>query len=139
MVELVLAEGWVIPSTDLQFRQSRSSGPGGQNVNKVSTKAELRFFLLESTALTEAQKRRLRLAYPSYVTTRGEFLVVSERTRSLPQNQQDALDKLATMLRAIRRPPKARVATKPSRASKAKRMDGKRRQGEKKRLRGKVE
>ena len=132
---LRLDAGWVIPEDDLELKFVRSSGPGGQNVNKLSTKAELRLKLQQTTALQPAQKRRLSAAFPSRCTAEGDFIVTSERFRSQSMNQDDALERLAAMIRSVRVPPKARVKTKPSRASKLKRLDTKRRRGELKRQR----
>jgi ribosome-associated protein len=104
-------------------------------VNKVATKAELRFFLDQSTALHPAQKRRLRAAFPSHVTQSGEFIVTGDRYRSQLRNQEDVLERLAEMIRSIRRPRKRRVATKPTRASRKRRVDEKRKRGELKKQR----
>jgi len=86
---LEVAPGWVIPSEDLEFQAVRSSGPGGQNVNKLSSKVELRFGLAATAALSPAQKRRLAAAFPSHVTRAGDFLLTSDRFRSRLQNQRD--------------------------------------------------
>jgi ribosome-associated protein len=130
-----IAPGWEIPASDLTVRHARSSGPGGQNVNKVSTKVELRFHFAGSLALDEPQKRRLARAFPSHVTSDGDFLVTSDRHRSQARNHEDALARLAEMLLSIRRAPRKRVATKPSRGAKERRLSEKRRQGERKRQR----
>jgi ribosome-associated protein len=132
-------QGWRLREDDLDWSFVRSSGPGGQNVNKVSTKVELRFRLEATAALTPAQKRRLAQAYPSHVTRAGDFVLTSDRFRSQSRNQADVLERLYEMLDAIRYPPKPRVPTKPSKASKARRLDAKRRQSERKRTRGRVE
>ncbi len=130
MTHLKVDSDWYIPSSDFEFRYVRSSGPGGQNVNKVSTKVELRFKLAESQALNPAQKRRLREAFPSHVTNAGDFIVTSDRHRSQRLNQQDALDKLAQRLRGVRRPPRRRVATKATKSSKRRRLANKRQRAE---------
>jgi ribosome-associated protein len=134
-----LEQGWRIREDDLEFKFVRSSGPGGQNVNKVSTKVELRFKLAETSALTTAQKRRLTRAYPAHVTQSGDFVLSSDRHRSQSQNLSDAQERLADMLETIRHPPKPRVATKPSKASKRRRLDQKRRQSDLKKSRKSVE
>ncbi len=131
--------GWTIPEGDLEFRFSRSSGPGGQNVNKVSSKVELRLKLQQSSALSQAQKRRLVERYPSHVTASGEFVVVSDRHRSQHRNQADVRSRLAEMVRSVRSPPRTRVATKPSKGVHRRRVDNKRRRSETKRLRGRVD
>lgn len=136
MPNLEVTSEWTIPATDLSFRYARSGGPGGQNVNKVATKAELRFDYRHSTALTAGQKTRLQRRYPAHVTLTGEFVVASDSTRSRKQNEHDALTRLAAMLRSIQHAPKARVATKVTRAQKRRRVEQKRQKGAQKRERG---
>ena len=136
MPTLEVTHEWTIPATDLKFRYARSSGPGGQNVNKVATKAELRFDLQRSTALTTAQKTRLQRRYPAHVTLTGEFVIASDSTRSRKQNEHDALTRLAAMLRSIQHAPKPRVATKVTLAQKRRRVEQKRQKGAQKRERG---
>jgi ribosome-associated protein len=126
---------WAIDDDDLAFEFVRSSGPGGQNVNKVSTKVELRLRLARTRGLSPSQKRRLQATYPSHVTADGDFLIVSDRFRSQARNRGDVMDRLSEMLAAIRHPPKPRVPTKPSRAQKKRRLEAKRRQSERKQSR----
>jgi ribosome-associated protein len=135
---LEVAPGWLIPSEDLAFSFVRSSGPGGQNVNKLSSKVELRFSLATTAALTAAQKRRLMAAYPSHVTRAGEFLLTGDRHRSQRQNERDVCERLVEMLLAVRFPPARRVPTRPSRAAKRRRVDAKRARGDTKRGRSKA-
>lgn len=130
MPHLKIDSDWSIPESDLEFRYVRSGGPGGQHVNKVATKVELRFKLEETHALNPAQKRRLREAFPSRVTSTGDFLVTSDRHRSQRQNQQDVLEKLAERLRGIRYPPRRRIATKATRSAKRRRLESKRHRAE---------
>jgi ribosome-associated protein len=132
---LELAPGWTIPEQELSTRAVRSSGPGGQNVNKVSTKVELRFRYAESEALDAAQKRRLAKTFPSHVTSEGDFLLTSDRFRSQARNHEDVLSRLAEMVLSIRRAPRRRVPTKPSRGAKERRLSNKRHQAERKRER----
>jgi ribosome-associated protein len=130
---LQVAPGWVIPSEDLEFSFVRSSGPGGQNVNKVSSKVELRFRLAASAALTTAQKRRLAVAFPSHVTGGGEFILTGDRHRSRLQNERDVCERLVEMLLSVRFPAARRVPTRPSRAAKQRRVAAKRARSDTKR------
>lgn len=132
---LRVAPDWVVPAEDLELSFVRSAGPGGQNVNKLATKAELRFKLESTRALSAGQKRRLAEAFPSHVTRAGEFVLASDRFRSQQQNQRDVLERLATMLRAIRFPPRPRRPTRPTRAAKARRVADKRARSDVKRQR----
>jgi ribosome-associated protein len=113
----------------------RSSGPGGQNVNKLSSKVELRLGLAATAALSPAQKRRLAAAFPSHVTRAGDFLLTSDRFRSRLQNERDVRERLAEMLLSVRFAPKRRVPTRPSRSAKKRRMADKRARGDTKRER----
>src|SRR5262245_59357578 len=135
---LEVAPGWVIPSQDLEFSYVRSSGPGGQNVNKLSSKVELRFALAATLALTPAQKRRLMAAFPSHVTRGGEFILTADSQRSCVQNEREVRERLVDMLLSVRSPPARRVPTRPSRAAKRRRVADKRARGDTKRERRKA-
>lgn len=121
-----------IPDDELQWEYARSGGPGGQNVNKVASKATLRWAVAASAAISPDAKARLLAAHPSHVTTEGEFLVTSQEYRDQERNRQRCEEKLADMVRAALTPPKPRKKTKPTKASQRRRVDDKKRQGEKK-------
>lgn len=122
-----------IPVDQLSIQYSRAGGPGGQHVNKVETKVEIRFVLGEADWLDDKVKERLRSL--TKVTKADEVLVSSGKFRSRQRNLDDCLEKLAALLTQAGQVPKARKATRPSRRSQARRMDEKRKQGEKKKSR----
>lgn len=124
-----------IPDDELEFQYVRSSGPGGQNVNKVNSKAVLRWRVAASGALPEDVKARFLSRYASRITGAGEILIASQRFRDQQKNTDDCLERLAALVRAVLVPPKARRATRPSAAAKARRLDEKRHAATKKRLR----
>lgn len=123
----------LIPPGELRFTFDRSPGPGGQNVNKVNTRAELRFDVAASPSLSEGQRRQLQERLATRLTGEGIAVVRSSRYRSQIRNRQDCLNKLAGLLaEALRpRPPKRRP-TRPGRGAIARRLDQKRRQAGKK-------
>jgi ribosome-associated protein len=128
-----------IPLRELQFTFARSSGPGGQNVNKVNTKALLRWSVVASPSLPEDVRRRLLAKHRQRVTAQGDLLVSSQRFRDAGRNVADCLEKLRIMILQAASPPKPRRATKPTRASRERRLDRKRRQSQTKRRRRVVE
>jgi ribosome-associated protein len=112
-----------------------SGGPGGQNVNKVASKAVLRWSAVRSPSLREDERALLSSRLASRLTREGELVLSSERHRDQPRNVADVLERFASILRAALRPPVARRRTRPTRASKERRLSGKRRASERKRLR----
>ncbi|MBW2527223.1 MAG: aminoacyl-tRNA hydrolase [Deltaproteobacteria bacterium] len=128
----------VIPGDDLSWRAVRSSGPGGQNVNKVSTKVELRFDLAGTRALPGPVKARLRRLARGRIDADGRVLITSQLTRNRVQNLQDARSKLADLIRRALVAPKRRRPTRRTRASERRRLDDKRRQSDKKQRRQKL-
>ena len=121
-----------IPPSDLSWEASRSSGPGGQNVNKVASKVELRFNLPGTRALSAEVKERLAQLAATRLDADGWILIVSQLTRDQGRNLDDALDKLRQLIaRALVRPTPRRP-TRPTRASKERRLNEKRRHAERK-------
>ncbi len=135
MEPLRLDEDWIIPARDLTAHFVRSGGPGGQNVNKVATKVELRFDLRGTEALSHSQKERLAAAYPSQVTLDGDFLLTGNEHRTQTLNLEATRRRLREMILRIRRAPRVRRPTKPSRAAKQRRLDDKRHRAKVKTLR----
>jgi ribosome-associated protein len=127
-----------IPEAELRWTAVRASGPGGQNVNKVSSKVDLRFDFEHSAALPEALKARLRARVPARLDAAGRIQITSQLTRNQSDNLQDARQKLAELLCAVLVVPKRRRKTKPSRAKKAARVAQKRVHAAKKQGRGRV-
>ncbi|MCF8360620.1 MAG: aminoacyl-tRNA hydrolase [Prolixibacteraceae bacterium] len=126
-------------SPELTFSASRSSGPGGQNVNKVNTRVELRFNIEASGLLNDDEKERVKAKLKNKINTQGELVVTAQRSRSQLQNKEGAVEKFFAMLEKALKPRKKRKPTKPSRASIEKRLTEKRIQSEKKGLRGKID
>lgn len=135
---LVINDRVTVPARDLSWTASRASGPGGQNVNKVATKVTLRFDLRGTEALTRAQKGRLRKLAGRRIDAQGALTIKAQAERSQRQNLERARDGLRKLIRKALVPPKRRVETKPTRASKRKRLENKRRRGDQKKARGKV-
>jgi len=131
--DLEVRPGLVIPASELEVSFARSGGPGGQNVNKVNSKAVLRFDMVNSGVLTDSQKERLRHRIPPrYLTKKGEVVISAEGSRDQEANRTDCRQKLATAIREGLKRPKRRIATKPSRGSKERRLKAKAQQGRKK-------
>lgn len=134
---LIVTRSIRIPRDEFTFTFMRSSGPGGQNVNKVNTKVRLRWDVTGSPSLSEAVKARFQQAYSRRITAEGDLLITSQRYRDQVRNIDDCLEKLRELLAAVAAPPRRRKKTRPSRASKERRLKGKREQSERKRSRRK--
>jgi ribosome-associated protein len=116
-----------IPDTELEWTYVRSGGPGGQNVNKVASKAVLRWNLAASPSVPEGVKARLRAHHRRRITAEGELVLTSQRYRDQERNRQDCLDKLRELVLQAATPPRPRRPTKPSRGSREARLRAKRR------------
>jgi ribosome-associated protein len=130
--ELDIAPHVRIPFREFSWSAARSSGPGGQNVNKVSSKVVLRWKPADSPALPADVRDRFLNRYRSRLTDDGDLILASDRFRDQPKNRHDCLDKLAAMIRAVLHPPKVRRATKPSAGSQRRRLAEKRLRSQKK-------
>lgn len=115
-----------IPDAEFEWSFARSSGPGGQNVNKVASKAVLRWPVVASPSLREHVKARLIALNRRRVTIEGDLVLSSQRFRDQERNRQDCLEKLAELIREAAALPKPRRATRPSRGSKLRRLATKR-------------
>lgn len=124
-----------IPEGEYTLAWVRSPGPGGQNVNKVATACEMRFFVGSTSLLDEDGKRRLRALAGRRLTQADEILIEAHRHRSREANRRDAIGRLAELIGEARHVPKPRKKTRPSRAARAGRLQGKRIRKETKRLR----
>jgi ribosome-associated protein len=133
---LRIAPGLNVADDELEWKFIRASGPGGQNVNKVSSAVQLRFNLPVNSSLPVAARNRLRRLAGQKLNDDGTILIVARNERSQEQNRRAALERLAALIRAALIEPKVRRKTKPSKASKQRRIDSKKHRGATKSGRG---
>jgi ribosome-associated protein len=123
---------------EVKFFASRSSGPGGQSVNKVNTQIQLRFNITSSVILNDKEKSALLFKLKSQLTKDGDLIITAQTERSQVQNKKQALFKFYMLLENLLIPDKVRIATRPSKAVKSRRLEQKRRRSEQKSLRRKM-
>ncbi|MBN1889309.1 MAG: aminoacyl-tRNA hydrolase [Thermoflexales bacterium] len=124
-----------VPLSELRFRFVRSRGPGGQHVNTSSTQVELLFDVANSPSLSEAQKARLLAKLASYIDKEGILHLSSQSTRSQHQNRQDIIVRFQRLVHSALRVPKKRRPTRPTAASRERRLEAKHQRGQIKRMR----
>jgi len=137
-VPLAVTAEVVIPERDLSLAFVRASGPGGQNVNKLATAVQLRFDLAGTTALAERVKQRARALAGRRLTEDGAILIVARNHRTQERNRAEALERLSELLRRALIEPRQRVATRPTRAGRERRLATKAHTRGRKQLRGRV-
>ncbi len=125
----------IIPKTEITEKFSRSSGAGGQNINRVSTKAETRWNIDKSKVFTQDEKEKIKEVLGKRINKEGELIVISQAERSQKQNRERAFERLNNLVETALIPEKERIATKPTFASKERRLTEKKHLGEKKKMR----
>jgi ribosome-associated protein len=131
-----MSDPGLIDEREVEFSFMRAQGAGGQNVNKVSSAVHLRFDI-RASSLPDAIKERLLALNDSRITQEGVVVIKAQQYRSQEQNRWDGLERLEALARSVARPPKVRRATRPTRGSQMRRLEGKSQRSETKALRGK--
>jgi ribosome-associated protein len=132
---VVITPALSIPAAEITYRASRSGGPGGQHVNTSSTRVELVWDVVASSALTEEQRALLMEKLSGRINADGKLALASTATRSQHRNRDDVTERFATLVREALEVPRARRKTKPTKASREERLRSKKRRSETKRIR----
>jgi ribosome-associated protein len=135
MTDLQVDSRISIPQDEFEFRFDRSSGPGGQNVNKVNTKATLHWSVGETPSLPEGVRRRFVARFANRINRDGQLVLASQRHREQSRNAEDCLQRVRQMVLQVIEPPKARKRRRVSQAAKRRRVEQKRRRSQVKQLR----
>lgn len=135
---LIITPDITIPDEELEWKFIRSSGPGGQNVNKVASAVQLRFMLMQNISLPVGARNRLRRLAGQRLVDDGSILIRASSERTQEQNRRDALGRLRELIRAAMVEPKIRKKTRPSRASQERRIESKKRRASTKEGRGRL-
>lgn len=136
MTRIAITSTIAIQDHELEEKFVRASGPGGQNVNKVSSAVQLRFNVAASPSLPERVRRKLLASGDQRLSNQGELVIIADRHRTQSANREDALDRLKQIIRKAAFVPRARIATKPTLGSKKRRLEAKTRRGNVKKARG---
>lgn len=139
MSDLFIDDRLTIPAQELEVSFTRAGGPGGQHVNKVNTKVVLRWSVRDSAVLSARQRDLLRQRLATQLTTRGELVISSTKTRHQARNREDVRERLVAIVRDALRQATVRKSTRPSRGAVERRLKDKRRTADRKRSRGRVE
>lgn len=135
---LSISKNISIPDEELVEEFFLSSGPGGQNVNKVATAVRLRFNVNDTESLPPDVKTRLLAKVGSRLTNNGEFIIEAQQYRTQARNREDACERLTELIRSVLSAPKKRRPTKPTKGSVKRRIDTKKQRGQTKKLRGRI-
>jgi ribosome-associated protein len=138
MLMIEISPTWQLPEDALEFRYKRSTGPGGQHVNKTDSAVELRLDLATCHGLSAAVLERLHRLARRRISGQGVLIIHAQRFRSQERNREDAIARLVGLLREVEHPPAPRIPTRPTRASRERRLAGKKAQSERKQGRGRM-